>query len=147
MARVERREKDEKVTAFFFKSIKTRQTAAFMETLWTEQGEVVEQQDKLDAAVRFYSALFRASERDVSEGDRLVSQLWRKVKSGKQEALGKDIVREEVREAVFALQNGKTPGRDGIPKELYAAFWEIMGEDLVEVLNEVGAGKGPCESG
>ncbi|KAJ8352433.1 hypothetical protein SKAU_G00239090 [Synaphobranchus kaupii] len=114
MARVERREKDEKVTAFFIKSIKTRQTAAFMETLRTEQREVVEQQDKLDAAVRFYSALFRASERDVSEGDRLVAQLWRKVKSGKQEALGKDIVREEVREAVFALQNGKTPGRDGI---------------------------------
>ncbi|KAJ8352436.1 hypothetical protein SKAU_G00239120 [Synaphobranchus kaupii] len=138
MARVERREKDEKVTAFFFKSIKTRQTTAFMETLRSEQGEVVEQQDKLDAAVRFYSALFRARERNVSEGDRLVSQLWTKVKSGKQEALGKDIVREEVREAVFALQNGKTPGRDGIPKELYAAFWEIMGEDLVEVLNELG---------
>ncbi|KAJ8344766.1 hypothetical protein SKAU_G00289590 [Synaphobranchus kaupii] len=73
----------------------------------------------------FQGHLHPASERDVSEGE---------VRSGKQEALVKDIVREEV----FSLQNGKTPGRDGIPKDLYAAFWEIMGEDLVDILNEAG---------
>lgn len=43
------------------------------------------------------------------------------------------------RELWNALQNmegGKAPGIDGLPVEFYRAFWEVLCEDLLDVLNE-----------
>ncbi|KAJ8335393.1 hypothetical protein SKAU_G00387350 [Synaphobranchus kaupii] len=79
-------------------------------------------------------------ERDVEEGDRLVAQLWKEVQVGRQDALGGSFCMEEVREATFSLKVGKTPGRDGITRELYTRFWGIMAEDVVEVFNRVWCG-------
>ncbi|KAJ8335388.1 hypothetical protein SKAU_G00387300 [Synaphobranchus kaupii] len=76
--------------------------------------------------------------RDEEEGVQLVDQLWREVEQGKQEELGGIIKREEVREALSSLKNGKAPRRDGIPKEVYSTFWDIMSDDLVELFNEIG---------
>ncbi len=30
----------------------------------------------------------------------------------------------------------KSPGSDGLPSEFYTCFWNILGSDLVEVLNQ-----------
>ena len=30
---------------------------------------------------------------------------------------------------------GKSPGIDGLPAEFYISFWDILGEDLLSVLN------------
>ncbi|KAJ8335369.1 hypothetical protein SKAU_G00387110 [Synaphobranchus kaupii] len=139
LARAESRERDERVTAFFFRAVRSCQSAGYIEELTSGQGEVLQQQqDKLDAAALFYSVLFGREERDVEEGDRLVAQLWREVQEGRQDALGGSFGMEEVREALFSLKVGKTPGRDGITRELYTRFWGIMAEDVVEVFNRVG---------
>jgi hypothetical protein len=40
------------------------------------------------------------------------------------------------------MQNNKTPGNDGISKEFYLAFWNDLGQLLVDSLNygfEIGA--------
>jgi hypothetical protein len=42
-----------------------------------------------------------------------------------------------VLEAVRASPKGKSPGIDGIPYEFYKEYWDIVGEDMVGVLNEV----------
>ena len=33
------------------------------------------------------------------------------------------------------MAKGKSPGSDGLPMELYIAFWDLLGEDLVNVFN------------
>ena len=33
------------------------------------------------------------------------------------------------------MAKGKSPGSDGLPMEFYLAFWDVLGSDLVEVLN------------
>ena len=33
------------------------------------------------------------------------------------------------------MNTGKSPGIDGLTAEFYLAFWAVIGEDLVEVLN------------
>ena len=33
------------------------------------------------------------------------------------------------------MAKGKSPGSDGLPMEFYVAFWELLGEDLVNVFN------------
>ena len=41
----------------------------------------------------------------------------------------------EVFEALKGMAKGKGPGSDGLPPEFYLALWDVLGEDLVEVLN------------
>ena len=43
---------------------------------------------------------------------------------------------EEVKEALKGMQNGKSPGEDGLPKEFYAKLWEVLGPEMVKVLQE-----------
>ncbi|KAJ8335402.1 hypothetical protein SKAU_G00387440 [Synaphobranchus kaupii] len=51
------------------RAVQSRQSAGYIEELTSGQGEVLQQQqDKLDAAVLFYSVLFGREERDVEEG-------------------------------------------------------------------------------
>ena len=145
LAGVESREKDEKVTSYFFRTVHSRQKAGAIEALTGGQGEVlVKQQEMMEAAENFYKGLFGREERDEEEGDRLVAQLWREVAESRREALGGRIGVEEVRDAVFSLRVGKTPGKDGITRELYTRFWGVMANDLAEVYNAIGVeGKMP----
>ena len=42
---------------------------------------------------------------------------------------------EECHEALNGMDTGKSPGTDGLTTEFYLAFWAVIGDDLVEVLN------------
>ena len=43
--------------------------------------------------------------------------------------------------------NGRTPGSDGLTKEFYNFFWEMLGHDMVEMFNSsLTSGKVPDTS-
>jgi len=42
---------------------------------------------------------------------------------------------QEVYKALVGMATGKSPGSDGLPAEFYVAFCDVLGADLVEVLN------------
>lgn len=44
------------------------------------------------------------------------------------------LTSEELFKALQSLQNGKAPGIDSLPVEFYKAFWDIVGEELLEDL-------------
>ena len=46
------------------------------------------------------------------------------------------LMEEEVKEALTGMQNGKSPGEDGLPKEFYAKLWEVVGPEMVNILQE-----------
>ena len=35
------------------------------------------------------------------------------------------------------MENGKSPGEDGLPKEIYAILWNVIGEDMLKVFQTV----------
>ena len=45
------------------------------------------------------------------------------------------ISKEECKKAIEMFENGKTPGNDGIPIELYKKLWDILADQLVDVFN------------
>ena len=43
---------------------------------------------------------------------------------------------DECRKAVFSMKKNKSPGSDGISVEFYQQFWDFIGEEIVNSLNE-----------
>ena len=41
----------------------------------------------------------------------------------------------DITTAMRGLSTGKTPGPDGLPQELYAKFWNLLGPHLLKVFN------------
>lgn len=40
--------------------------------------------------------------------------------------MGTPITLSELKEAVFSMKRGKSPGWDGIPPEFYSSFWDVL---------------------
>ena len=43
---------------------------------------------------------------------------------------------KECYDSLKQMENGKAPGNDGLSKEFYICFWDLLGEELVNSLNE-----------
>lgn len=56
--------------------------------------------------------------------------LWRRAQ------LDADISLQEMEEDMLSLKVGSAPGCDGLPLEVYRAFWAQIGPDLLEVFRE-----------
>ena len=42
---------------------------------------------------------------------------------------------DEVHSALLGMARNKSPGSDGLPMEFYLHSWDVLGADLVDVLN------------
>lgn len=56
-----------------------------------------------------------------------------KVKDEEAELLGDDVMQEEIETSVGQMENNKSPGPDGLPKEFYACFLSQLCPILLRV--------------
>ena len=83
----------------------------------------------------FYKNLFSEEEVDLEAQDWLLGQLSMSLNEQEQASCEGLLIVEECREGLNGMDTGKSPGVDGLTAEFYLAFWAVLGEDLVEVLN------------
>ena len=83
----------------------------------------------------FYQDLFSEEEVDLEAQDWLLDQLSMSLKEQEQASYEGLLTVEECREALNGMDTGKSRGTDGLPGEFYTAFWAVLGNDLVDVLN------------
>ena len=60
-----------------------------------------------------------------------------KVTQQQNEILTKQINVNEIKQAVFQIENQKSPGIDGIPIESYKEFYEYLKDDLLQLFNNI----------
>ena len=58
----------------------------------------------------------------------------KKLSEESKQNLERDIEKKEVAAAVKMTKNNKSPGPDGISFEFYKLYWDLIGDDLVQVL-------------
>ena len=83
----------------------------------------------------FYSSLYSASETDASVQEALLANLPTPLPPEQSDLCEGLLSVDECHRALLGLAKGKTPGSDGLPAEFYCKFWDLLGSDLVEVLN------------
>lgn len=99
--------------------------------------EISEPNEVLDCASSFYEDLF--SVRDVSEGEGslFLAHLHSRVPEEVVEEIEQPIELEELTAALKGMKSRKVPGSDGLGKDFYLAFWNVLGKDVLEVARAI----------
>lgn len=58
-----------------------------------------------------------------------------KVSNGEQDKLDRVFLREVLYAALTSMQNGKSPGMDGVPCELFKAMWYTIGDEWIRLFH------------
>lgn len=90
-------------------------------------------QDIQEIIVSYFSELFQAS---GSAGGLTDREIVKNVTEEQNIQLIKSISSEEVKDAVFSMHPGKSPGYDGLNPAFYQVYWSIVGEDVVRFCRE-----------
>ena len=137
-ARKEVFEGDEKCSAFFFKTVRAASAGTVVAGFRGEDGVLrTDAQGLLEVATEFYKRLFGEQAVEEEIGERFLGMLDARVPEAVRAVLELPISLEELTAALKGLKSGKVPGMDGIPKEFYEEFWDILGPDLLLVFQSV----------
>ena len=68
---------------------------------------------------------------------KLPNPLKAKIANGDNKKLTQQITFAELKTAIFQLENGKSPGIDGIPIEFYKSYYEYIKNDLLQLYNSI----------
>ena len=129
-------EEGESSTAYFFRLEKKRATDRYISALRADDGSLVTDKDGLCTLLRsFYLDLFTAVPCDSSARAELLSHISSVLPFDDSEACEGLLSQGECFAALQGMARGKAPGCDGLPMEFYLKFWDVLGNDLVLVLN------------
>ncbi|CAB3997114.1 Hypothetical predicted protein [Paramuricea clavata] len=65
----------------------------------------------------------------------MLGRLTRRLNKSEVESCDGELSEAECRAALHGMSRGKTPGSDGFPMEFFVCFWDLLGPDLVRILN------------
>ena len=122
----------ERNTKYFYNLEKSRYNAKTCKKLITEDGqELVEDDQILKEQYDFYSALY-----DKEEGVSFDIKNTYGVRLDEEDVnlCTMEFTEQEMLNAVKSLKNGKTPGKDGLPAEVYKMFWKKISPILFSAI-------------
>ena len=131
------RERREMPSKYFFNLLRARQQHAAVDTLFTQDGNLVDTKDELLAtAATYFEGLYTSEPTpSLEEQDAFLDCVTTSLTDAQRASLDKDVTLAELKKVVFSCNHHKTAGYDGLPYEFYQTFWPELGPDLVRVLN------------
>jgi hypothetical protein len=85
--------------------------------------------------VNFYKTLYYKAPTDSAAQDRLLKLLERKLTDEQRDSCEDLCTTSECSAALKSMSCSKTPGSNGLPKEFYITFWDMLRENFVEMAN------------
>ena len=121
----------ERNTTFFFNLERGNYINISIQTLVTDSGHTVPKfTDVLNEQNKFYHSLYSNKETEDNLNVHLVDKFFPddadipKLNENEKESCEGMISEEECAKAIKSMQNGKSPGTDGLPVEFYKIFWK-----------------------
>ena len=136
-ARVRWVEEGESSSQYFLRLEKKRSADRHISALREPDGSIVSSSADLCASLgSFYSSLYTASPTDPHVQSSLLENLSSVLSQDQANSCEGPLTSSEVLVALKGMARNKAPGLDGLPMEFYLRFWDVVGSDLVSVLNE-----------
>ena len=135
----------EKPTKYFFNLEKENFNKRVIAELKTtpDGSTIIDEAEILKEIQRFYADLYEADGEENPgaanrrDFDEFTHELhFPKLSNAQQKALEGMLTKEECKEILRTFSLGKSPGEDGFTVEFCNTFYEILGQDLVNSLNE-----------
>jgi hypothetical protein len=129
----------EKPTAYFTSLLKSRAQKSIITEVASVDGSgiVTDIDDILTEAVTFYSQLYQAKSTDKgSKRSTFLNNPDVSLTDENKSFCDKPLSKAEVAESLRKLSNGKAPGIDGLPVEFYKAFWPLLADPYMALLEE-----------
>ena len=125
-------------TKFFHNFAKGRKSVNTIWSLKDDEGREVKTFQGLSAlGQRHFQRLFSDSgEASIAEVIRIAQSFPRYVEENKAEDLSAPVTKEEVEVAMKQMEKDKSPGPDGCTVELFLSFFDLIGSEIPEVVEE-----------
>lgn len=135
-ARVKWCEKGETSDKYFINLEKYRGKLKTVTKIRKEDGTITEKMDEiLETQSSFYKQLYTESVTDNDTQVFFLNSIDKKLDDNDRDECEGLINLNEAYRAMKNINNNKSPGSDGLSKEFFSKFWDILGNDLVEVFN------------
>lgn len=119
----------------FFKQIKSRGKRRTISALLDQDGEMVEDGDgMLGVATHHFSQLFQKPTIDYEKGTKCLDV---QIPFDIRDQLEGELKLDEMYMALKSMKDNKVPGVDGLSKEFYIVFWDLIGCHLLEVFRVI----------
>ena len=82
----------------------------------------------------YYKNIYMSQENDISVQNEFINFLEPTVSEVDNEMLTKPLDLDDIYKALNSTENHKSPGIDGLPYEFFKTFWDILKDDLLEIL-------------
>ena len=129
-------EEGEQSSAYFFRLEKKRSADRHISALRQSDGTIVSDTTGLCNLISaFYSDLFSSQPTDTAARESLLSNISSTLTPDQASSCDGPLSIRECRFALLGMAKRKAPGSDGLPMEFYVKFWDVLGADLVCVLN------------
>ena len=110
---------------FLYKELRNSKRKHIKKIVDNNGKELTDSLEILDCFKQYYSCLFSREEVDDSAINDFLTDIPT-ISTEDSQTLGKDITQEEISISLKLFQNGKSPGSDGLPKEFYATFSDVL---------------------
>ena len=129
-------EEGERSSAYFFRLEKKRSADRRISALRETDGTIISDITGLCHSVSsFYSGLFSSEPTDAAACESLLNNICSTLTPEQASLCDGLLSVGECHISLLGMAGRKTPGSDGLPMEFYVKFWDVLGEDLVCVLN------------
>ena len=129
---------EEKPSSYFLRKEKARGAKSTINELSVNGRKITETNEIIAACKSFYEQLYSSEPIDEQAADILLSKITPLSEDAAKSCEG-EITVGECTAAIKDMENNKTPGSDGLPKEFYAKFFNLFADGFVAMLNDAHA--------
>ena len=126
---------EERPTRYFFRTEAKHARSRYIDALYDSAGVLVRGTDRVVGACLSYYTELLSAQPTVGEAAADLLEDLPQVDSDFSEMCASPLTYEECWVAVKGMAGDKSPGRDGLPKEFYAAFFPVFGRAFVAMVN------------